>query len=148
MSGDGAVIVGFFDSELYTYKVEAFRWTESDGMVGLNFLQNTDQSSASGVSGDGSVIVGRSYHWPISQAFIWTESDGMAGLGGPSGASFDSVALAVSADGSAIVGLWVENSRNEAFRWTAENGMVGLGDLDGGFFRVLLQLLLLMDPLL
>src|SRR5208337_4431920 len=86
------------------------------------------QSSPSGVSADGSVVVGLSSDTSgNSQAFRWTESVGMVGLGFlPGGVT--SSARAVSADGSVVVGLSSDASGNsQAFRWTESVGMVGLG---------------------
>ena len=84
-SGDGSVVVG--DSMLSMS--QAFRWTASGGMVGLGFLPpSDDMSTASGVSADGSTVVGYSrYDGSIYQAFRWTPSGGMVGLGFLPGAS-------------------------------------------------------------
>lgn len=80
-------------------------------------------SDASGVSSDGSVVVGSSN----SQAFRWTRDGGMVGLGDLAGGGFFSWANGVSADGSVIVGSGVSAYGQEAFRWTSGDGMVGLG---------------------
>ena len=118
LSADGSVLVG---SDL-----EAFRWTQADGLVRLGFLTNNYYSDANGVSADGSVIVGASYGVNGNEAFRWTESGGMVGLGGLRG-GFDSYANDVSADGSVIVGYSNNaNGNQEAFRWTQETGMVSL----------------------
>jgi probable HAF family extracellular repeat protein len=118
VSADGSVVVGTSGFEPYeggdTYR--AFRWTAGSGMVSLGVSHN---SFASGVSGDGSVIVGNN--------FRWTAGTGMVGLGYLPGAT-NSSANGVSADGSVIVGT----SGSQAFRWTAGSGMVGLGYLPGG----------------
>lgn len=96
-------------------------------------------SDPSGISADGSVIVGRSVSASGTEAFRW-ENSVMTGLGDLPGGDFFSHAHAVSADGSVIVGRSVSHAsavegplRTEAFRW--ENGtMTGLGDLEGGDF--------------
>jgi probable HAF family extracellular repeat protein len=78
---------------------------------------------ATGVSADGSVVVGASNSASGDEAFRWTAEQGMIGLGDLSGGLFGSFAQAVSADGSIVVG----NSANfEPFVWT-QAGMVGLG---------------------
>jgi probable HAF family extracellular repeat protein len=120
VSADGSVIVGSA-AGVGASGVEAFRWTSRDGMVSLLEGQ---PSTANGVSGDGSVVVGVI----DDEAFRWTSEDGILGLGHISGTCCDSEARAVSADGSIVVGY----SESEAFRWTADEGMVGLGDLPGG----------------
>ncbi|MEB3123257.1 MAG: PEP-CTERM sorting domain-containing protein [Snowella sp.] len=138
VSGDGSVIIGygyFLDEYTGIEEYEAFRWTESGGMVGLGDLRGDRfYSVANDVSGDGSVIVGTSinvngYGY---EAFRWTESGGMVGLGDLPGGDFSSSAEGVSADGSVIVGQSQSVNGTEAFRWTESGGMVGLGDLPGG----------------
>src|ERR1035441_7594918 len=95
-----------------------------------SFYYNT-----TGVSGDGSVVVGTGGIQPyeggnLYYAFRWTASSGTVGVGGGN----YSFASGVSADGSVVVGtsgyIWVIGS--QAFRWTAGSGMVVLGYLPGG----------------
>ena len=113
VSGDGSVIVGDSGNT-------AFRWRQSEGMVGLGTLPPSVPSSsyATGVSADGSVIVGSSFSntpppgtsdW--GTAFRWTQSSGMVNLKdqltgfGLNLSSWQlNVATAVSADGLTIVG--------------------------------------------
>jgi probable HAF family extracellular repeat protein len=123
-SADGSVIVGVGYSEIGE---EAFRWTASGGLVGLNF-----NGAASGVSADGSVIVGAGSSvvgpWVLQvEAFRANSSGGKTGLGDLPGGTFHSVANAVSANGLVIVGSSDSSSGLEAFRWTAGGGMIGLG---------------------
>ena len=87
-----------------------------------SFYYNT-----TGVSGDGSVVVGTggydtSGYGYFYTAFRWTAGSGMVGVSGS-----DSFASGVSADGSVIVGT----SDYVAFRWTAGTGKVVLGHLPG-----------------
>ncbi|MEB3123258.1 MAG: PEP-CTERM sorting domain-containing protein [Snowella sp.] len=137
VSADGSVIAGRSDYIIDSIPVssEAFRWTESGGMVDLGYLPDDfSYSDANGVSADGSVIVGSSTSFNGRKAFRWTESGGMVSLGDlPGGDSF-SQANGVSADGSVIVGSSDSVNGIEAFRWTESGGMVGLGDLPGGSF--------------
>lgn len=81
ISQDGSTIVGYErptgNSSL------AFRWTASTGMVSLGVLPFNDRSEAYAVSGDGSVIVGRSFasNGPLDlQAFIWDQTHGLRNL--------------------------------------------------------------------
>src|ERR1019366_2618505 len=95
---------------------------------GNNFNYNT-----TGVSGDGSVVVGTSgedtsYGNNFYIAFRWTAGSGMVSVG----AGYDSFASGVSADGTVVVGTSSSGSGSQAFRWTAGTGMVGLGYLPGG----------------
>ena len=92
-------------------------------------------SIATGVSADGSVVVGSgtpALTVSNREAYRWTAAGGMVGLGDLAGSIFSSSARGVSADGTVIVGRGVSASGTEAYRWTAGSGMVGLGDLPGG----------------
>jgi probable HAF family extracellular repeat protein len=89
---------------------------------GLGYLPGSfPESEATGVSGDGSVVVG---HCHNSQGFYWTIEDDMVGIGQcrPAGSSYD---------GSVIIGVtrdW------EGFYWTENSGLIRIGDLPGGGF--------------
>jgi len=91
-------------------------------------------SFASGVSDDGTVVVGRSIGASGYEATRWTQAGGMVGLGDLPGGIFESLANGVSGDGAVVVGRGRSNagSNFEAFRWTQAGGIVGLGDLPGG----------------
>lgn len=132
VSGDGNVVVGASNSSLGR---EAFRWSASDGMVGLGDLPGAlVESSASAVSSNGSVIVGVGMPaFSSSEAVLWNSS-GITGLGDLPSAILGSYAYDVSANGTVVVG--VGNSTGtlgdvEAIRWTSGSGMVGLGFLPG-----------------
>lgn len=93
-------------------------------------------STATGVSDDGSVLVGFSgvtdQGGGSVEAFQWTSAGGMVGLGDLPGGFFRSRGEGVSADGSVVVGTGGIDGSIEAFRWTDAGGMVGLGQLPGG----------------
>jgi probable HAF family extracellular repeat protein len=139
VSGDGSVIVGFGTSEDSTPgdHYEAFKWTQETGLVGLGDLPGGDfDSRASGVSADGTVVVGQGvYNDGVGssslEAVYWTEDEGIVSIGGFSDDVF-STATATSGDGSVIVGqaLPDDHPHMQAFRWTQEGGMINLGDLD------------------
>ncbi len=127
VSANGMVVVGSSSSAI---GVEAFRWTEETGIVGLGSLPSGVGSLAEGVSRDGSVIVGRgasSESEPNPQAFRWTSEEGMVGLGDLPGGFFISGASGASGDGAVVVGGSDAGSDPGGFRWTAETGMVPLG---------------------
>ncbi len=110
LSGDGKVVVGTISG------VGAFRWTQAGGVQPLS---TSPIGSASGVSFDGSVIVGSD----SPGVFRWTAS-GTQTLGIPPG--FESVGwqTRVSADGSVILG-WASNATTlttAVWRWTQAGG--------------------------
>jgi len=118
-----------------TAHVEAFRWTEATGAVGIGDLAGgTFESYANDVSTDGTVIVGLGHTDLGYQASRWTQSTGQIPLGDLPGGNFHSSAFGVSRDGNVIVGQGNSAQGKEAFRWTQATGMVGLGDLNGGNF--------------
>lgn len=137
VSADGMVVVGKGTSYAIgctctVAMTEAFRWANGV-MVGLGYLPGDgfgSSSWASGVSADGSVVVGDASNGSYTQAFRWTGGM-MTGLGDLSGSVFGSSASGVSADGSVVVGMARNVFASEAFRWTG-GVMVGLGYLPGG----------------
>ncbi|MCL4743458.1 MAG: hypothetical protein KJZ54_14775 [Phycisphaerales bacterium] len=105
-------------------------------MVGMGDLPGGKfRSNATGVSADGSGIVGGSDSHNGHEAYRWTSETGMVGLGDLDGGIFRSGATSISADGLVIVGSSISHDGTEAFRWTAETGMVGLGALPGSSFN-------------
>ena len=128
LSADGSVVVGTMG---HNTRSMAYRWEDGD-VTPLGAIGGTE-SAATGVSADGSVVVGYTGTlWDNKeQAFRW-ENGVMVGLG-----TLDkerSRACDVSADGSVVVGTVYADSPHwmpsEAFRW--EDGvMVGLGTLGG-----------------
>ncbi len=125
ISADGSVIVGWASTENGR---EAFRWTESEGIVGMGDLPaGSFDSLATGVSTDGSVIVGLATN-PGVTAFRWTAASGMVDLGRPPGGNY-SQAWGVSADGSVIVGDAGVAGERVPTIWDESNGMRNLIDV-------------------
>lgn len=104
-------------------------WTSTGGMVSLGAWTSGGANPwASGISGEGSTVVG--YR---GGAFRWTATEGMVNLGTlPGGQS--SIAWGVSYDGTTIAGESGSSAGLRAFRWTNSTGMVSLGKLPGGTF--------------
>lgn len=151
VSGDGSIVVGAnfsaaSSSSTVIPPTEAFRWTAETGMIPLGDLEGGGFSSfASGISSDGTVIVGNSNGSQGTEAFRWTAETGLMGLGYLPEGAFSSQAVRASADGSVIVGrsASANSSRSgqignfsgtEAFVWTEETGIVGLSHLPGKRF--------------
>ena len=128
ISDNGSVLVGQAGGS------RAFRWRGPGTYQFLPLLTNPnqpvhDQNAATGVSGDGSIVVGRSYRtqYLFGQAFRWTEATGMQPLGFTVSGHVYSEANAISRDGNVIVGMsQAANGRSDAFRWTALGGMQAL----------------------
>lgn len=132
---DGAVIIGsmYTDLALPYAGARAFRFC--DGVVESLGTGNYGLASyASGVSSDGSVVVG-SFPRPdpanpsqhTEESFRWTLETGMVGLGWLTGYSASN-AYGVSADGSTVVGICYGVARSPAFRWK-DGVMTDLGGL-------------------
>jgi probable HAF family extracellular repeat protein len=157
ISADGSRAVGV--NQPLDGPGQAFRWASQDGMVGIGTLPGFPHSMASGISGDGQVIVGFSSNFDGSErnsAFRWTEDDLMTPLfgdpppDGSSGERFSSWANAASYHGDVIVGMMGYRHQNpslesrQAFVWTQATGarslesiLTGAGvDLDGWLLEV------------
>jgi len=135
-SYNGSVVVGGSTFGA-SFESQAFRWSQIDGVVGLGDLPGGGfDSVATGVSTDGSRVVGAGESSSGTEAFVWSsDSAVMVGLGDLPGGQFQSTASDVSADGSVIVGAGWSSSGTEAFIWTSDQGMLGIGDLPGGDFK-------------
>jgi probable HAF family extracellular repeat protein len=91
----------------------------------------TFESSALGISADGSTVVGTSASASGNEAVRWTNSSGLVGLGTLPNGAFPTTAQGVSADGSVVVGFVTATSSlgiGKAFRWTSADGMDALRD--------------------
>ena len=109
--------------------------------VGLGFLSGEDdESDATAVSADGSVVVGSasSHVGTNREAFRWSRDTGMVGLGGLNhpGQNQRSVATGVSGDGAVVVGdSTIGRTKGFdvlGFRWNAEGGLAAMPDLPMG----------------
>jgi probable HAF family extracellular repeat protein len=128
VSADGTAIVG----EAYVFgenpwpEDRAFRWTRSDGMVGLPLLGGGDYSKAYAASGDGGVVVGMSHSALGEQAFIWDSENGTRSvadvLTGEFGLDLEgwrlAAARAISDDGLVIAG-WGYSPSGRREGWVA-----------------------------
>lgn len=146
ISADGTVIVGVSSSANGSNGQEAFRWTETEGMIGLGEFTLVERfaENAAAISGDSNTIAGT-----IDQGrgpFVWTATTGFEFISIrtaiPSALSYDGTVVAgnaatgaprvfdVSWNGSVTVG----RDAGEAFREEA-GFREYLGDLPGGLFE-------------
>ena len=80
VSADGSVAVGWTWNQSTT-QVEAFRWTETTGAVGIGDLAGGRfESYANDVSADGSVVIGLGHTASGFQASRWTQPTGQREL--------------------------------------------------------------------
>lgn len=144
---DGSIIAG--ESRIDSGDTRAVRWvvdaankiTDKKDLGTLGGAAG-DYSSARGINGDGSVVVGVSNDPGKSTAFRWTEATGMVsvadwlkanGVSGTNSLNLEE-AKGVSADGNAIVGNGMFNGSTQAFiaRVTpagGNSGIIGTADL-------------------
>jgi probable HAF family extracellular repeat protein len=141
ISTDGSTIVGVYTARVQIgtigsiprFDIDSFPFVYANGQYTL--LPNLPGSSfeegvAYAVSGDGSVVVGRSHVGTGREAFMWTAATGTVGLGYlPTAQALNSQAEDVSDDGRIIVG-WSQSDApgaRSAFVWDELNGMRELG---------------------
>jgi len=99
ISANGKMIVGFWESPKYGYRLPV-RWFS--GKTQLMARADTP-GEATGVSSDGSQIVGQLFKTYSAYAFYYTETAGMLSLGTTSGSPYDqSIANAVADNGTTV----------------------------------------------
>ena len=136
-SADGSVVVGFRYSG---NQAEPVRWTRDGGTFGLGKLPDYQFGEATGISADGSIIIG-TYQSDSDEIttcrFHWLPAHGVAGRPGLPEAFVRAEARAVSAVGTVVVGESRHKSGyDEAFRFRADKGMVRLGVVPGDLSSV------------
>ncbi|MGK7877028.1 MAG: hypothetical protein AB4426_28175 [Xenococcaceae cyanobacterium] len=108
------------------YGKEAFRWTQTGGMESLG---GSFPREATGVSANGSTVVGWIKSRSGTEPFRWTQTGGMERLGELLVESVETKKIgsladvSVSADGSIVVGSIPQTG---AFIWDSTNGMRSL----------------------
>jgi autotransporter-associated beta strand protein len=131
--GNGQVAVGVSAGR-------ATRWNEFGQPEGIPTPSSSSYSAATGVSADGSIIVGYSEDYGNQSSWVWSAASGAVYLGTPSGTHgvvTNGVAMAVSADGGTMVGYGryrdrLNNPSAIACLWTATNAGYVLGTLPYG----------------
>ena len=128
VSPNGLVVTGYAD--INTDKLfgdQAFRWTQSGGMINLGVPTGLPWSAANSINDTGSAVAGNAGN----RAFRWTQSGGMQNLGLFPGGTI-SIAFDLSGDASTVVGYANNPAGYFAFKWTSAGGMQNLGTLPGG----------------
>ncbi|MBN2377911.1 MAG: hypothetical protein JXD22_16050 [Sedimentisphaerales bacterium] len=123
ISSDGAIFAGRH------IDYEACLWSEWSGIVRLGFLPDTNRSTASGISADGTTVWGYCYHTSDSnnwQYFIWTQSSGMTFIA-EKGDTLDIAPSFRSFNDDCTVATGRKD--RQAFRWTQNGGFELLGTL-------------------
>lgn len=130
VSADGLVVVGVSHSAPNT--PQAFRWTQTEGMVGLVGLDGQSVSTeAFTANGDGSVIGGGSPSTDGRRGVLWSGSMTPMSVGELAGGLQQSEVQGLSDSGAVAVGYSSSSIGPEAFRWTESDGIQGLGTLGG-----------------
>lgn len=136
LSADASIAAGYSSINGSWATMRATIW-QNGVPLDVGYLPGGQRSVATGVSADGSIVVGGSDigGWQ-NRAFRWTASGGMENLGTLDDRS--SGAVAISGDGTKIGGNTHNGVFNTSrpFRWTASGGMQDLGLLQGGTFAV------------
>ncbi|MFO0899655.1 MAG: hypothetical protein U0836_19680 [Pirellulales bacterium] len=142
VSADGKVIAGA--SELNAFAAaphdtvaslgNSIQINQSLGMLATPQAGVYHYTETTGISGDGTVVVGYSDSDSGFQAFRWTAATGMVGLGDLPGGGYDSRIFGITEDGSVLVGAATSAEGWQAVVWTEGHGFSGLGDFPGGAF--------------
>ena len=142
MSADGSTFVGSVFRSYSKSIYSGFVWTADEGVQPVGErdpnapLDGSQYYTATGISADGNVIVGKAAPGVSGgdfgqRAYRWTEAGSFEPLGSIEGNTNPfSEATAVSGDGQVVVG-YVGATGGEAFRWTEDDGMQSLGWLEG-----------------
>lgn len=134
VSGDGTLMVG--SAYEISIGAQAGLWTETGGVAFLPIgIQHPDNSFASDVSADGTVVLGaaRRSGAPSWDLFIYVLDEGTTWLNLPSPWWGDSTYLEISDNGNVVTGRMGDTAANRrGFRWTKETGAVELGHLPDG----------------
>jgi probable HAF family extracellular repeat protein len=124
ISDDGTVVVGYIDTRAEQL---AFRWDEGGDIVELPpLIRDSGYAQATGVSGDGTIVIGTSPDMGQNQPVQWV-GGGVQQLPLLTG-HVSATPTGVDYDGNVIVGIGLTEGdyAQEAVRWPA-NGVFSLG---------------------
>ncbi|HCN50638.1 MAG TPA: secretion protein [Chryseobacterium sp.] len=126
ISANGSVIVGWQDEP--TGIRSGAKWVDGvESFITDNSGNNVGE--ASGVSADGSTIIGGA----IPNPYVWKAGSGLTYITHPNASNtFRGGATGISADGSKVIGFYRTSGAppmsGEGFIWTSETGRVNLND--------------------
>ncbi|MBL9175785.1 MAG: hypothetical protein JNL10_19740, partial [Verrucomicrobiales bacterium] len=115
-----------------------FTWTSAGGSQPVGDLTGyTMANTLTGISGDGSTVVGLAFDPDFNTAAFRYRNGAMENLGRLPGPGLSAAANGVNHDGSVVTGTSTagDNAFNRAFRWTS-GGMQDLGVLPGGTYSL------------
>jgi probable HAF family extracellular repeat protein len=137
----GHTIQDIYGADLATADAAAATDTDAASFTPLGDLNGgAFESTAFGISADGTLAVGQATSEFGHEAYFWSRSGGMHPIVTNGVGTFRAGAIAASDDGSVVVGIVQTNLSStgfEAFRWTATEGIRFLGDLPGGETRAI-----------
>lgn len=120
MNSAGTVLVG--GATTYSDNEFAFRWSQDTGVTELPVPSGTRYSSASAMSSDGNLILGRTYNGSTSKIVMWTPN-GMIELASPRA----SIEYGIAVSNSGVVVITGESaSFGQASIWTEGTGLIEL----------------------
>jgi len=130
VSADGLVVVGTGGA---ASGAQAFRWTLSEGIVGIPIPEGLIESWGVDVSADGNFVLcyGRRSDSPPYgyEGFLWHISGAIERIAMPDA---NIIPHGMSADALVVVGTsWGTGIAEEAFRWTSDGGFTRLDGLHG-----------------
>jgi uncharacterized membrane protein len=132
MSTDGEVVIGYAGFPVPNIHYEVWRWTAAGGMQTLP-LAGAPSRFPSGISGDGSRIVGRTLLCSASlepgcnPGWLWTATGGYEALQAPPGVNAS--AGGISRDGVVVVGMIgpVPGAAWRPYRWQSNTPVGDFG---------------------
>ena len=131
VSADGRVVVGTSSGEVDGVAASQHAYMWHDGtFTGLGLLEGWEETGATAVSADGSIVVGYARRTnPLEfTAFRW-EAGAFVDLGDLPGGDVRGSARGISPDGSVVVGAGYTDEGSRATIWDEEHGLRDLNEV-------------------
>lgn len=128
VSSDGSTVVGRF--AVPGLPPLGYSWAFDEGLIPVGGV-NSDSvfSVATGLTADGSKVVGLSHDGTRTRSFVWTAKTGIQVIPEPDDGWSVTAASKISAFGDVVIGVGTRHGVRQGYRWTEEAGMVALGEL-------------------